>query len=237
MVVKVNGHNRDGAFQTGKHEVIVATTLHHLEATGVIATRAQLVSDGILSNATLSSSNNIVIQGVSYETDAAYDSAFWAQRNLDRVINRFAEYANLVSVDVDQTAADLGAAPGATLADPFRASSEAIGTAFNAVTDNPAWKLSVVVEQKGVFNGVPVTSTTKGQPTLGASADNYGTSVTSLASLFDGLVLTRTAEDDTYADVIGAGDPGDDFTVVTSAGTAANVSMVFEVDVAPDLQS
>ena len=48
--VKFHGPTQPGTFQTGKAEVITFWSAHHIEETGVVSTRQELVDDGIMAS-------------------------------------------------------------------------------------------------------------------------------------------------------------------------------------------
>lgn len=263
MVLKFNGFNQDGSFQTGTGEIVRVYSAHQIGATGVLATRAELVADGLLPTTDLTA-NSITINGVTYALDANYDAALVAQRNLDNMIAAFAVYANPVQVNVTA-----GLATGTSLTVDF-ANVFLGGTAANTMgteliqANGLGWTLDLAFEQKGMFADTPGTGTfVKGDPSLGASADNWGSSAGDIEAILEGVTVyaggaiailgdLETAVDiDTtaaFADGVNlatgvagafAGATGDQMSVVTAgnAATATSQSVVVEVDVAPNIQS
>lgn len=239
-----NAFNKEGWFQTGKGEVVTVWSAHHVDATGVNLTRAELVSEGYLQSSTLSASNSIEINGVTYTTNAAYDDALYAQQNLDNMVAALAVYANPAAVWVEGGTTGIATAstPTADFATDFLGASDNFGSELTEST-GPVWKVQMFFEQKGVF--VDRTTFTKGEPTIGDAADNYGSDQADVHALLEGVAVTATSVDvanmvdvatsstNTFA---AAGDEG----TVVSAGNgdaATSQSVVVDVAVAPNLQS
>ena len=216
---KFHGHNRDGAFQTGRHEVIRVYTAHETRQTGVLARRDELVDDGILATNDLTA-NAIVIQDVTYAVDARYDEALVAQRNLDNLIAAFSQFATPVSVfawDGRPTTLVIGAASNLNV----EFVSEFLGlTAANTFgtemleAGGIAWEVDFVFEQKGVFQNIPGTAGfVRGEPSISDSADNFGSDPAAVEALLDGTAMYVGA-------AIGATIPGD-LESMTDADTSA----------------
>lgn len=167
MVLNLNAHYKSGDHQTGKGQritVLIDGDVFPVEATGVNLTRAELVSEGYKPSATLSASNSMDVNGVTYTVDATYDAALAAQINVDRVFKAYAAYANVVYMDV-------AAVPDDTM----------YITAFN--NTNNGWEVEIVFEQKGFL-----ASGNKGDVTVAAGA-NYGDTQADVAAIVDALTL------------------------------------------------
>ena len=230
MTVKINGWLRDGAFQTGKGQSITLWVAHAIEATGVQATRAELLADSHVTSATLAANNSFTVDGTEYTTDAAYDEALWRQQNLDRILGVFAPRANIAHLDVYAGVAT-AATPTADFANVFLAGIAAHTFGTDLIAANAMiWRLDVTFEQKGVF-----TTGTKGDVTL-AGGDNQGDTVATVEALFTGVVMNATvATDGLDEDIFGGAVVGGDD--VTIAQTVTRQSVLAEVSVAPDMQS
>jgi hypothetical protein len=255
MVFNINAYNKNGAFQTGKGEVVHIWSAHHVEATGVTLRRSELVADGLLPSATLSGTNSITIKGVTYTADAAYDQALLAQVNLDNLVAAFARFGNPVYVNVSAGIATT-ASPTADTAGVLVGGADLLGTEL-VEANGLVWEVELAFEQKGLF----VTGA-KGDVTIG-TGDHYGSSVADVHAVLEGTVMYVTGllanggdlENMVDADAAAAfvdgtnyvtevagafaGAQGDEVSVV-SAGNAAQATsqtVVVEVQVAPNLQS
>lgn len=262
--VKFHGPTQPGTFQTGKAEIIKFWTVHHIEETGVIATRQELVDDGIMANVSVAV-NNINIGGVDYVLDANYDSALSAQHNFNNVAAHFGTIANVVSLKITP-----GLATGTSATVDFQnvflgVGADTFGTQVleaNALV----WSVEVVLEQKGVLhNSAGTPGFVRGDPSIGATGDNFGSSVLDVENFLEGMVLYATGllaiggdnenmvdADTTRAFVDGfniatgvsgafaAGDEGAQVVAVTNIHASAGTSQTIVVDptfVAQDLQS
>ena len=222
---KFHGHNRDGAFQTGKHEVIRVYSAHETRQTGVISRRQELVDAGLIATTDLTL-NAIEIQGVTYAVDARYDEALVAQRNLDNLIAAFSQFAAPVSVfvwDGRATTLTIGATQnlnvefeslftGLTAANTFGTQMLEVG--------GIAWEIDFVFEQKGIFQNITGTAGfVRGEPSISASADNFGSDPAAVEALLDGTLQYLGA-------AIAAAIPGDQESMVDADTTAAFVDGV-----------
>ena len=111
MTTKVVGSGFVGEKIVGNLDFFTVTVLDNADGgmpfgnTGVVATRAQLVEAGELSNATLSATNSITIvnplgafddkaaTSTTYTANAAYDAAYAAQKNLDLLVETISQKA------------------------------------------------------------------------------------------------------------------------------------------------
>lgn len=233
MTIKFHGFNQDGWFQSGKGEVITLWTVHDIEATGVIATRAELVQDGILKNETLSAANSITINDVTYEADATYDDAYYQQTNVDTFVDAFNALANPVYVKV-HAGIDTATDPNVDFTTEFLGGTTTFGTDLVAANNSgtaPVYRIDLFFEQKGMF-----TTGDKGDVTVGAG-DNFGDSVAAVEAILDGLNAKATSNTNTAVDVDitgGAVAVGDDVPMGIAAATR---SYIGDIEVAPDLQS
>lgn len=189
--VKFHGPTQPGTFQTGKAEVITFWSAHHFEETGVLSTRDELVDDGILATNDLTA-NSIVIAGVTYALDDNYDSALAAQHNFMNLTNHFASVATVVSVRVGP-----GVASTTDIFVDFANLFLGVGTDTfgDDLVDATglAWYVEIVLEQKGtLFNSAGTTGFVKGEPSIGATGDNFGSSVADVEEFLNGLVLYST---------------------------------------------
>lgn len=248
MVTKIYGHNKDGSFQSGIGEHIRLWTIHEIRATGVLATRADLLADGLVTSATLAANNSIEFQGVTYTADLAYDDALYSQRNLDAIMAAFAPFGNIVDVSVT-AAVNTTANPTTDFASVFLAGSDNFGSQISI--DGDVWQLDVRFEQKGMFhNSATNAGFTKGEPSLGVSADNYGSSIADIHAVLALTVMTGTTADnvnvDNTLDTNTEGRPdanpvvsGSSVQMVSASSVdqATTQSVVLEVFAAPDLQS
>ena len=239
-----NAFNKEGWFQTGKGEVVTVWSAHHVDATGVKLTRDELVSDGYVTSSTLSALNSIEVNGVTYTADAVYDDALWAQQNLDNMLAALALHANPAAVWVEggTTGVATAATPAGDFATDFLGNNDNFGSQV-VEANGPVWKVEMFFEQKGVF--VDRTTFTKGEPTLGAAADNFGSDQADVHALLEGVAITATSVDlanmvdvstSSSNAITAAGDTG---TVVSAgnANAATSQSVVVDVAVAPNLQS
>ncbi len=248
MVTKIYGHNHDGSFQSGKGEHVRLWTVHEIRATGVLATRADLLADGLVTSATLSATNSITFQGVEYTVDATYDDALWSQMNLSSIMAAFEPFGNIVDVSVT-AAVNTGTSPTSDFASVFLAGADNFGTEISV--DGDVWQLDIRFEQKGLFhNAGGETGFVKGEPSIGLAVDNYGSSIADIHVLLEELDLITTTDDnvnvDNTVDTNTTGRPdnapnaiGDPVQMVSagSADEATSQSVVIETFTAPDLQS
>lgn len=167
MVLNLNAHYKGGDHQTGKGQritILLDNAVFPVAATGVNLTRAELVSEGYKPSATLSASNSMDVNGVTYTVDATYDAALASQVNVDRIFKAYAAKANVVYMDVAPV-------PDDTI----------YITAFN--NTNTGVEVEIVFEQKGFL-----ATATKGEVSLAAGA-NYGDTVADVAAVVDALTL------------------------------------------------
>lgn len=259
---KFHGPTQPGSFQTGKAEIIKFWTVHHIAETGVIARRQELVDDGILANVSVAV-NNITIGGVVYALDANYDSALAAQHNFNNLIAHFGTLANVVSIKTSGLAT--GTSPTVDFQNVFLGvGADTFGTeVLQALAI--VWQVEVVLEQKGTLhNAGGQPGFVKGDPSIGVTGDNFGSSVADVENFLDGVILFATGalaiggdlesmvDVDTtgaFADgtniatgVAGAfaGATGDQVTMISNQIGTAGTSQSVVVDptfVAQDLQS
>lgn len=242
MVLRVNGNVKPGAAQTGKGERVTLWLAHHVAATGVNATRAELLAEKILPSATLSGSNTITINGVTYSADAAYDAAYYAQKNLTTLVNAFASKAVVVNVKVSSAIATT-TSPTADTATALISGADKFGTEV-VESNGLVWKVVLDFEQKGNF--IRPTAHPQGGLTLGP------TTVADIHTFLEGMKLNATVVkasggdrenmDDVFTTAAAPAGyaSGTNFTPVTivSAGNAAQAtsqSVVVELDIDPDL--
>lgn len=189
--VKFHGPTQPGTFQTGKAEIIKFWSAHHFEETGVLATRDELVDDGLLPTNDLTA-NSIEIGGTTYSVDANYDSAFVAQHNFNALIKHFATIANVVSINITSALAS-----GTSLASDFANVYLGVGAdTFGSevvFSNGLAWSVAIVLEQKGILhNSAGSGNFVRGMPSIGSTAGNFGTTVADVEAFLEGLVLHAT---------------------------------------------
>ena len=222
-----HGHVRDGAFQTGKHEVIRVYTAHETRQTGVIARRQDLVDDGLLATTDLTA-NSIEIQDVTYAVDARYDEALVAQKNFDNLVAAFSQFAAPVSVFVWDGRATTITNLTVEFASTFLGLTAANTFGTELIQANGiGWEVDFVFEQKGVFQNIPGTAGfVRGEPSISDAADNFGSDPFAIEALLDGTLMYAGA-------AIGAAIPGDLESMVdadTSALFVDGVNFVTGVD-------
>ena len=223
--VKFHGPTQPGTFQTGKAEVIKFWSAHHIEETGVLATRQELVDDGILANVSVAV-NNIRIGGVDYALDANYDSALAAQHNFNNIAAAFGTVANVVSLKITP-----GLATGTSLTVDFQnvflgVGADTFGTQVLEATAL-AWSVEVVLEQKGVLhNSAGTGGFVRGETSVGATADNFGSSVADVENFLEGTILYATGllaiggDNESMVDADTTGAFVDGFNITTGLATA-----------------
>lgn len=81
-------------------EYVYVYTAFEMAATGVLQTRTALFADNVITSATLSATNSVVIDGVEYTADATYDNALWTEANLERATRFIRNNATLIAYDV-----------------------------------------------------------------------------------------------------------------------------------------
>lgn len=176
--------------------------------TGVVATRAELVEAGELSDPTLSGTNSVTVvnplgafdnkdaASTTYIANAAYDLAYAQQRNLDLLIETIATKAQPVLMSDTAVVADWGS-------DDFTGGSEGDG--------HEATTFKFAVEHTAVFANTPSGS---GNP-LAADSKAVG-----LTSLLDDLgdALRANSATPSGENTWDATSPTNNF-VITFAGT------------------
>ena len=194
---KFHGHNQDGAFQTGKGEVVHLWLAHELDQTGVISSRQELADASLLSGPTpltLSAANNININGVNYTTNVAYDQAYIAQTNLDALIERFSQFAAPVDIFVSDGIVQSGTdntTPAFGTVTTMIGGVDQLGTLL-AQAAGLVWKVELTFEQKGAFVRVPnldQATFVRGEPSIAVTADNFGSSAQDIHDLLEGTVM------------------------------------------------
>lgn len=188
---KFHGPTQPGTFQTGRAEIIKFWSAHHIEETGVISTRQNLVDDGLLATTDLTA-NAIVIAGVTYAIDANYDSALAAQHNFLNVVAHFAQVANVVSLNITDGLAT-GTSPTADFANVFLGvGADTFGTEL-IETNGLIWSCAVVLEQKGILHNSGGTAAfVKGEPSIGATGGNFGSTVADVEEFLNEVILYQT---------------------------------------------
>lgn len=263
---KFHGRNRQGAFQTGKTETLRLYSAHHMESNGVISTLQDLFNDSLINSVTLATgTNEITINGVTYDANTDYEQAFIAQRNFDNLLFKIHEVVNVVSVDVQAGIAETVTSLSAEFASLFlgRTAANTFGTEL--IQDGGfAWQIDIVVEQKGAFANTPGSvGFVRGEPSLPSAANNGGSTLVDVANHLEGTVLYATQSDTAGGDLrvmvdantTGAFAPGiniltgvagvfggafgDQVTFITQENVtfATSQTVVIELSVAADLQS
>lgn len=192
---KFHGHNQDGSFQTGRHQVVKIWTTHEVDQTGVISSRQDLFDDGIIDELD-PAVTNITINEVTYTTIALYDQAYAAQTNLDNVIARFSQFSAPVSVNVSDGLVQTGAGTDNPLTGTqtvLVAGADLLGSDMTD-TAGLVWEIDFVIEQKGAFTNIPGSAGfVRGEPSIATAADNFGDASGAFHDLLQGTVQYVTA--------------------------------------------
>lgn len=213
---KFHGHNRDGAFQTGKGEVVHLWLAHEVDQTGVISSRQELVDAGIIAVVNVAT-NNISIRGVTYTTNALYDQAYIAQRNLDNLLDAFNVFAAPVYIDVSDGIIQTGTAnltPATGTVSTLIGGTDQLGSSLNE-SAGLVWKVELTFEQKGAFVKVPGLDQgtfVRGAPSVALTANKFGSSTQDIHDLLEGTVMY-------FGGLLSAG--GDEENITDSDGVVA----------------
>ncbi len=193
---KFHGHNQEGSFQSGRHTLVKIWTCHEVDATGVISSRQELVDDGIIAVVNVAT-NNITIQDVVYATNAAYDQAYAAQTNLDNLIAAFSVFAQPVSVRVTDGIVQSGASNTTPRLGTFTqlvAGADLLGSDMTQAA-GLVWVVEFIFEQKGILtNAAGSAGFVRGEPSIGATGDNFGDANAAYHLLLQGTVQYVTGD-------------------------------------------
>lgn len=97
MVFKNAGNSINAADFNREVEYVYVYTAFECVSTGVEETRAALLTDNVLVSATLSATNNVVIDGVDYLVDGTYDNALWTNLNFNRMARFIRENSTIMA--------------------------------------------------------------------------------------------------------------------------------------------
>lgn len=100
MTYKHNGNVVFNKDNNRNSQYIYVYTGFEMVSTGVKHTRQQLVDMGVLTSATLSASNSITLDGVTYTANATYDNAYWTNQNFQRVYRAVAKRCTIIAASV-----------------------------------------------------------------------------------------------------------------------------------------
>lgn len=230
MTTKFNGHVHNGWALPGKGELLTIYTVHDVADTGVLATRAELLEAGAITSATLSGSNSVTVEGVTYTTDAAYDDALYQQKNLNTLVQHLAMRNTVSYVNVFDGVATT-TSPTVDFASAFLG-TDTFGTSISAGNNSgtaKVWKVQVMLQGKGYF----VPAANKGDVTVG-TGDNYGDSIDNLDAALAGLSMIATSNTNTTTDVDVSGGAVAVGASVPISIDAATRSIVLDVVVGED---
>ena len=197
MVFKNAGNRVDAADFNRDVEYVYFFTAFECVSTGVEFTRAELVTANVLTSATLSATNNIVIDGTDYILDATYDNALWTNLNWLRMSRVVRENSTVISTSNENVVGS-----GVALDDIRLAGGTAAGE-FGTALDNTAegfWLNVFVVESTD-------TLATAADAPNGVAAITAETALTTDMTNATGDFFSTTAATENNTDSE-TGDPG-----------------------------
>lgn len=166
MTAKVHGGVRGGEFLTGKMDFFTIKTLVPVAQTNVVTPSADLyqISSTVWTPVTVVDGAGVA---QTYNSKAAYDTAWEKQANLDTFLKVFAIRANAVAVSVSV----------ATVADP---SADGFGSSFT--TSASVATINIATEKSGLWYAA-------GQGNYGVAADDTNNLGYLLADALNDIVM------------------------------------------------